>query len=118
MHMVGIIIGAVLLVIGVPLLVSPIPLGALLIAIGVLVLTGSSPWFAGQIKALRARFSNVDDVFDKAEDLLPEPLAEPLRETEPDPGHPHGEGGEEAAAAAAPPIRRADPLEPWRYLKG
>ena len=137
MRMIGILVGAVFVVLGIPLLISPIPLGLLLIALGILVLTASSPWFASRLKALRAKFRNVDEVLDKAEEMLPPPLSEPLRDTDPEeheetpartrtagqalssagPASPEAASAGAAAAAQGPPVKRADPLEPWRRLE-
>ncbi|MEM7739569.1 MAG: hypothetical protein AAF225_02065, partial [Pseudomonadota bacterium] len=60
----------------------PIPLGLVLSVLGVIVLISANPWFARYIRRLRKKSKPVDNALKTAEQVLPEPLADPLRQTE------------------------------------
>ena len=81
-RIVGTVVGAALVLVGIPLTISPIPLGIFLIAIGVIILIGANPWVANFIRNLRKNSKPVDNAFKTAENVLPEPLAAPLKQTE------------------------------------
>ena len=106
MRLIGILIGIGLIVVGVPLIVTPLPVGIVLTGIGVVVLVASSPFVARRLKAWRRASKTVDRALDKAGDLLPDELAEPLERTEPKPQR----------TADARPVRRMAPGERRRRL--
>ena len=106
MRLLGILLGLGLIVVGVPLIFTPLPVGILMAGMGAVVLVASSPFAARRLKAWRSRSKTVDKVVDRAEDLLPDELREPLKRTEP----------EAERTAGAGPIRRREPGEPWRKL--
>ncbi|MEO1043203.1 MAG: FUSC family protein [Pseudomonadota bacterium] len=81
-RIVGSVLGAVLFIIAVPLTLSPIPLGIFLLAISVIILISANPWFAKLIRKLRRRSKPLDNAFKTAKNVLPEPIADPLRQTE------------------------------------
>jgi hypothetical protein len=107
MRLIGLLLGAALLLGGVPLMISPIPFGFVLVLLGLIALCASSPPFARFVRWLRGRFREVDAALDAAEDVLPRPLREPLEATEPD----------APDAGSARLVRRADPRVPWRGFK-
>ena len=81
-RIVGSILGAALIILGLPLMISPIPLGIFLIFIGFVVLIASNPWVANQVRNWRRKNKTVDEFFHKAEEVLPDPIAEPLHGTD------------------------------------
>lgn len=102
MRTIGTIIGALLLLAGIPLTLSPLPFGVLPLIVGTAILAGTSPPFARWLRRKREDHRLVDAVIDKAEDVLPDIIADPLEATDPQP--------------AQALIRRKDPLTPWRSL--
>ena len=98
LRLLGTLAGACLLLLGIPLTLSPVPLGLLMVAAGTLLLAASSPPFARWLTRRRARHDRVDEALDRAADLLPDKLAEPLEATDPKLGA---------------PLRRMDEAERW-----
>jgi len=80
----GTLAGLVLIVISLPLTVSPIPFGLITLFFGIVVLVASNPLAARALRALRRRYAWVDGLFDRAQTVLPEELAEPLKKTDKD----------------------------------
>lgn len=83
----GSVVGLAMILIGLPLMVSPIPFGLILIVLGIIILVGANPLAASVIRTLRRRYKWLDGFFDRAENVLPRELADPLRATDeqPDP---------------------------------
>ncbi|MEM0927911.1 MAG: FUSC family protein [Pseudomonadota bacterium] len=102
-RIVGTVLGAALLVVGIPLTLSPIPLGIILVAIGVIILISANPWFATLIRKLRKNSRPVNDAFKTAEDVLPDPIAEPLRQTDVEDDDDESDAD---AAKMGPPLQR------------
>lgn len=107
-RVVGSVLGFVLIVIGLPLMISPIPLGIILIFLGFVTLIGSNPMVARLVQKWRRRHATVNEFFHKAEEVLPDPIAEPLHETD------IGDPGEKASAADEPPPMMRKIREPRR----
>lgn len=78
----GTLVGLALLIVGIPLTISPIPLGIVIVAIGVVILVASNPLAASILKRLRAKYPWLNRFFRKAEDVLPDELADALDKTE------------------------------------
>ncbi|MEE4209726.1 MAG: hypothetical protein V2I43_10710 [Parvularcula sp.] len=98
-RIIGNVVGAVLFIGGIPLLISPIPLGLIVMVLGLILLIAFNPWVAKLVRYWRQRSKRVDQIFKKAEEILPDELAEPLHDTD--------VGGEtDTATASAPPMRR------------
>lgn len=97
----GTVIGLALLVIGVPLTISPIPLGIVVVALGVVILVASNPLAANLLRAARKRYPWLNKFFRKAEDVLPEDLADALDRTED-----KSDLEEPKKAALGPPMRQ------------
>ncbi|NRA31290.1 MAG: hypothetical protein HRU11_13630 [Parvularculaceae bacterium] len=94
----GTLVGLALIVISLPLTVSPIPFGLILMFTGIVILVASNPLAAAALRALRRRYAWVDGLFDRAQTVLPDELAEPLRQTDIEQPEP--------VARAAPEMRR------------
>jgi len=77
------ILGAALVVVGLPLFWTPIPFGLLLIAAGLALLLSSSPAFQAWLRRRRARHRELDDVVRRAERTSPEQIRETLEKTDP-----------------------------------
>ena len=108
MRLLGILFGLGLVVVGVPLIFTPLPVGIVMAGLGVVILVASSPFVARRLKAWRTRSKTVDGIVDRAEDILPDELSEPLKRTEPEP--------DRTAPRTSATIRRREPGEPWRKL--
>lgn len=80
-----ILLGLVLILFGLLTVLIPIPTGILSLVAGATVLAAVSPTFRKFFKWLRRKIKPLDAVMDKAEDVLPEELAKPLKRTDPDP---------------------------------
>ena len=78
------IVGVILLVIGFVTVFLPLPIGMVCILVGAAMLAGVNEPFRRSIKWLRRKVKPVDKALDEAEKVLPEPLAKPLHETDPD----------------------------------
>ena len=113
MRLIGILIGLALIVVGVPLVFTPLPVGLLMAGLGTVVLVASSPFAARRLKAWRSRSKTLNRAVGKAEDILPDALAEPLERTDPDPD-PEAEA---AAAARGRPLRRMSARERGRRAR-
>ena len=83
LRVLGIIVGAALVLLGVPLIPTPLPVGLVMVGIGVLILTASSPHFARWLARRRERHERLDAALDKTTEVLPDPLAGPLERTDP-----------------------------------
>lgn len=105
----GTVLGLALLLLSLPLTLSPLPFGLILMFIAVVILVASNPLAARLLRALRRRYPWLDRFFNKAEDVLPEELAEPLRATDNPDDEEQGQ-----ASGSAPPMRR---VRYPRYLR-
>ncbi|MEO1658810.1 MAG: hypothetical protein AAFR65_13945 [Pseudomonadota bacterium] len=101
-RIVGSVLGAILIVVGIPLTISPIPLGIILVALGMIILISANPWFAGLIRKLRKNSKPVDNALKTAGEVFPEPIAEPLRQTEVK----EDDDDDETDANLGPPLQR------------
>ncbi|MEM6650019.1 MAG: PGPGW domain-containing protein [Pseudomonadota bacterium] len=77
-------IGFTLIGLGALIVFLPIPLGLLMIVTGIAILVSTSLKAQRFFRWLREKAKPVDAAFDKAEEILPEPIAAPLKETDPD----------------------------------
>ncbi|NNU16431.1 hypothetical protein HK107_08870 [Parvularcula sp. ZS-1/3] len=105
-RIIGNVVGAALVLIGIPLTLSPIPLGLLILFIGVVILVASNPYAAKLLKAMRKRWPWLNRFFRKAENVLPDELAGPLHETESDEDEDSEKTPERATASLGEPMRR------------
>ena len=78
------LVGLFFVIIGLITVFLPIPIGILSLLIGIAILISVSPRVRDMVKWLRKRWAPADYVFRKAEPLLPDPIAKPLHETDPD----------------------------------
>lgn len=76
------VVGIALIVLGIPLLISPIPIGLVMIFSGMLMLIAANPYAADVMRWMRRRYGWFDALFDRAQEVLPLRLAEPLRRTD------------------------------------
>ncbi|MEM9421776.1 MAG: hypothetical protein AAF986_04610 [Pseudomonadota bacterium] len=93
------IIAVILILVGITTVFLPIPIGLLCLLVGVALLTSVNEPFRDFLKWLRRKIRPVDKVFDKAEDVLPDTLAKPLHETDPDDEGEEEEANEKASSA-------------------
>ncbi len=78
------IVGVILLVFGFATILLPLPTGVLALLVGAAMLASVNEPFRRSIKWLRRKVKPVDKALDDAEKVLPDPLAKPLHETDPD----------------------------------
>ena len=80
-----------LILIGIIAAVSPIPFGIVMISLGFIMLGIVAPPVRPLLKSLRRRWGWFDKQLDKAQETLPDPIADPLRESDP-----HDDGEDES----------------------
>ena len=78
------ILGAVLILLGLPLFWTPIPVGLILIAAGLALIVSNSNRARDGVRALRRKHDRLDKWLCKAERIVPHPFDRILQRTETD----------------------------------
>ena len=78
------LVGFIFLVFGLIALLSPIPFGFIFVALGLIMLIIAAPPVRRWLKRLRKRWPWLNRQLSQAQEKLPETIAEPLRESEPE----------------------------------
>ncbi len=72
-----------LILVGVIAAVSPIPFGIIFVVLGLILLTVVFPPVRPFLRMLRRRWGWLDNRLDALQEELPDPMAEPLRDSDP-----------------------------------
>lgn len=95
-------LGLAFLAIGLITVFLPVPIGLFLILLGTALLVSVNAQARAAVKWLRRRVRGVNDALGQAEKILPEKLAKPLHETEPDEDEPKDEEDDEGEKTRPP----------------
>ncbi len=77
------VLGLLLILFGTVAAISPIPFGVVFVFIGLILLGIVAPPTRPWLRGLRRRWGWLDDRLDEAQEVWPEPIAKPLRESDP-----------------------------------
>ncbi|WOI54509.1 hypothetical protein [Parvularcula sp. LCG005] len=90
-------LGITLFLVGLITVFLPLPIGLICIVLGIALLVASNKRVRQALSWARAKFRRVDMVFDKAQEVLPEKLSKPMRETDP---HENGDASSDSGTGS------------------
>ena len=77
------VFAAITLVFGLVAMISPIPFGLPIVVVSLAILVSTNPRLARRLRKWRKNHPETDKKIRKVTEKLPEPLAEPIRKTDP-----------------------------------